>query len=196
MIMETMTSVIDRKQIPFLDQKEIPVVRMDTRLEQGLVNDPDVLEFLETHPKELEDSTLDTRTINRMNPNKAVVYKILHHEYKAPEELAGLIYLIRDIEDPQTLQLLYLLGKKHQDKKIGIATEAVAALTDEIGKEYNLAADIDDMNYRSKRLALALGFVAQQDVNGKRTFDGTEDFTVGSELYYRFKQPQGTKHKA
>lgn len=171
--METLKQKVEQNHAPFLEQQTIPLERKDMRIVLGLVDDPDVLEFVETHPTEMASSDMNMAAISGYSPREAVVYKVLHRDEGEPERIIELIYLIKKGMDPGSLWITYVMAQDHQGKKL--ATASVGAVTEEIGKKYDLVANIDGVNEPSMRLAERLGYFSLNDM---RNFtDYQADFT-------------------
>jgi RimJ/RimL family protein N-acetyltransferase len=156
--METLSHAhgVDQVQKPFLEEAEIPIDREDIRIVQGLMNDPDVIEFENAHPHEMRISELNVPEITKMSPQEAVVYKILLRESVDLEKLVGLVPLIKKGMEFGSVQIAYVLDNAYQNR--GIASASVNAVTQEVTKRYDIVANIGEGNKRSVKLAKKLGY--------------------------------------
>lgn len=180
--MKTREQGVDMTPVPFLKESEIPIDREDLRLERGFITDLDVAEFAHMHHAEMVDGDLNTDYLSTLQPNEALVYKILHEEENELEELAGLIYLIKKGMEHGSLQIAYVVANEYQGE--GIGKSSVGAVTQEIGEKYDLVAHIDHDNERSTRIVRGLGYFATGVLPGS------------FEPYYRPRRENKSKHTA
>lgn len=159
--MKTIDNTVNYTSPFFIEEYELPTAKEGVTLEQAYVDDADVIEFTQEHAKEVADSEIDVTIVSQLSPKEAMVYKILEGE-DYDQELIGLIYLIRKGMETGSLEIAYLLDESYQSQGIGKAS--VGALTEVIGKKFDLIAKIDPENDRSVRLVKGLGFFSTQDV--------------------------------
>lgn len=141
-----------------LENPEILETRdQHTHLVETNFNDPEILELVQKNAVAIREGSININDISGLIARKeGFAYKVLRDDEQ--DKAVGAVYAVRKGMDTGSIQIAYFIDSQFEGK--GIMSAAVASATERLQTGYDVMAEVDHDNERSKKLLRGLGTYA------------------------------------
>lgn len=130
-----------------------------TTLVETHFNDPALTALIESNRRAVDEGNINIDGISGLTARKdGYAYIIQHGAEDGSEDAVGAVYGIRKGMETGAIQIAYFVDSKFEGK--GIMSAAVAGATEALSKKFDVMAEVDVDNERSKKLLKGLGSYA------------------------------------
>ena len=143
--------------IPLENPETLETRDSHTHLVETKFDDPEILELVQKNMVAIQEGSINVNDISQLSARKeGLAYKILHDEEGG--KVAGAVYAVRKGMDTGSIQIAYFIDSQFEGR--GIMGAAVASVTERLQANYDVMAEVDYSNERSKKLLRGLGTYA------------------------------------
>lgn len=177
MLPEKNSNLKNKNYTPLENPETLETRDEHTRLVETSFDDPEILELVQENAAAIREGSINIQDINNLVARKeGFAYKVLHDE-DSEEKTVGAVYAIRKGMDTGSIQIAYFIDSKSEGK--GIMGAAVASATERLQARYDVMAQVDRDNERSKKLLRGLGTYA---------YFGSDERNTQMEQFFAWKK--------